>query len=326
MILTRSPLRITLGGGGTDLPSYYREHGGYLIAAAIDRYVRVALHETFNPEIVLKYTQLERVRTVQEIQHPLIREALLAYGLGASHLEINFMADIPGGTGLGSSGSFTTALVQALSTHYAQTLTPAQLAEAACAIEIDRLQEPVGKQDPYIAAFGGIRRFHFLADDRVETAPLPLTLKTQTQLPEHLLLYFTGITRSASEVLRGQDQKIRALDPRTLERLHQIKASAHASERCLIEGDLRGFAQLLDEHWQRKRQDSTLMSTTQIDAWIDHARQHGALGGKLIGAGGGGFLMFYTEDPKQLRPAMQACGLRELRWGFDLGGGQILVR
>src|SRR3954471_20511867 len=205
MIITRSPLRISLGGGGTDLPSYYREHGGFLIAGSIDKYVYITLHHTFGPEMIIKYSKLERVEKIDQIEHPIVREAMSLVGVKAEHLEMASMADIPAGTGLGSSGSFTTALLKALHVWKKNLVHPAELAAQACEIELDRLHEPIGKQDQYIAAYGGITCFRFLPNDKVEAWPLPISQDTLFSLEDNLLLFFTGYARSASAILKEQD-------------------------------------------------------------------------------------------------------------------------
>ncbi len=207
MIITRSPLRVSLGGGGTDLPSYYEKHTGFLIAAAIDKYVCITLHHTFVPELIIKYSKLERVHNIDDINHPIVRESLRLVEVDISGLEITSMADIPAGTGLGSSGSFTTALLKALHTHKKNLIHPKDLAEQACQIEIERLQEPIGKQDQYIAAYGGLTCFQFLPDGRVEAWPLRIKSETLYNLEDNLLLFFTGYSRSASSILKEQDQR-----------------------------------------------------------------------------------------------------------------------
>ena len=327
MIITRSPLRISLGGGGTDLPSYYREHTGFLVAAAIDKYVYITLHRTFAQELIVKYSKLERVTRISQVEHPIVREALRMVGIEEEpHLELTSMADIPGGTGLGSSGTFTTALLKALHTHRHNLLSPAELAEEACRIEIEKLGEPIGKQDQYIAAHGGITAFTFHPDGRVEAQPVRLSEETHYALEDNLLLFFTGYSRSASSILRDQDVRSRQNDREMLENLHFTKELGHRSLDCLQGGDLRGFAHLMDLHWQRKRARSSGMSNDAINRWYDVAMGNGALGGKLIGAGGGGFLMFYAEDRLSLRRAMAAQGLQEVRFRFDFEGAKVVVQ
>ena len=325
MIITRSPLRISLGGGGTDLPSYYQEHTGFLIAAAIDKYVYITLHQTFVPDGILKYSKLERVAKVDDIEHPIIREALRLTGLEVRALEISSMADIPAGTGLGSSGSFTTALLQALHTHKKNLVQPAELAEQACCIELEKLREPIGKQDQYIAAYGGITCFRFLPDGKVEAWPLKISEETLFNLEDNLLLFFTGYSRSASKILKEQDDKSKAADKGMVENLHFVKDLGFQSQRALESGDLEEFARLMDVHWQRKKERSGGMSNPQINEWYDLAMASGALGGKLIGAGGGGFLMFYAHDKSKLRHAMRGAGLKEVRFRFDFEGTRTVI-
>jgi D-glycero-alpha-D-manno-heptose-7-phosphate kinase len=324
MIIARSPLRISLGGGGTDLPSYYEQHTGFLIAAAIDKYVYITLHETFVPELIVKYRQLEEVATAAELKHPILREAFAAIGMDGKSLELTSMADIPAGTGLGSSGSFTTALLKALHAYKKNLVHPADLAEQACDIELNRLKEPIGKQDQYIAAFGGITCFRFLARGKVEAWPLKISEETRYNLEDNLLLFFTGYSRSASSILKEQDQKSRTADPAMIENLHFVKDLGFQSQTALEAGRLDEFARLMDVHWQRKKQRSVNMSNAKINDWYDLAMANGALGGKLIGAGGGGFLMFYADDKSRLRHAMRQAGLKEVRFRFDFEGTKLL--
>jgi D-glycero-alpha-D-manno-heptose-7-phosphate kinase len=326
MIITRSPLRITLGGGGTDLPSYYREHSGFLISAAIDKYIYITLHHTFVQELIIKYSKMERVATIEEVQHPIIREALKLVGVEAPCLEITSMADIPAGSGLGSSGSFTVSLLKALHTLKNNLVHPEELAEQACHIEIDLLKEPVGKQDQYIAAYGGITCFRFLPNDKVEAWPVKIDKETLYNLEDNLLLFFTGYSRSASNVLRDQDEKSKSNDKEMINNLHFTKELGQASKEALEAGDLHEFARLMHEHWEHKRKRSTGMSNDRINQWYDLGRQNGALGGKLIGAGGGGFLMFYAEDRIRLRRAMHEAGLQEIRFRFDFEGTKVVAQ
>lgn len=325
MIITRSPLRITIGGGGTDVPSYYREHTGFLVAAAIDKYVYVTLHETFQQEIIVKYSKMELVKSVDEIRHPIVREALRLVPIEDPHLEIASMADIPAGTGLGSSGSFTTALLRALHAYKRNFVPPRELAEQACHIEIERLGEPVGKQDQYISAFGGITCFTFLPDGGVAVEPLRASPETLQDLEDNLTLFFTGFTRSASEILRDQDQRTRRQDDEMLANLHFVKELGYRSKEALERGRLREFAELMHVHWEHKKKRSLGMTNSSIDEYYELARSSGALGGKLIGAGGGGFLMFYAEDKTRLRAALRRAGLREVRFRFDFQGTRVVA-
>jgi D-glycero-alpha-D-manno-heptose-7-phosphate kinase len=326
MIITRSPLRISLGGGGTDLPSYYRKHSGFLIAAAIDKYVYITLHQTFVQELIVKYSKLERVSGADEVQHPIIREALRMVGVQGPFLELTSMADIPAGTGLGSSGSFTTALLKALHTYKKNLVHPQDLAEQACQIEIDRLGEPIGKQDQYIAAYGGLTCFQFLPNDQVEAWPLKIDTETLYNLEDNLLLFFTGYSRSASSILKEQDDKSKERDQRMVDNLHFVKELGYQSKEALESGDLRRFAELMNVHWEHKQQRSGSMSNQNINQWYELAMENGALGGKLIGAGGGGFLMFYAEDKTRLRHAMAQTGLREVRFRFDFEGTKVVIQ
>src|SRR5947209_1481931 len=326
MIITRSPLRISLGGGGTDLPSYYRKHTGFLIAAAIDKYVCITLHQTFVPELIVKYSRLERVASLDEVQHPIIREAMKLVGIDGQYLEITSMADIPAGTGLGSSGSFTTALLKALHAYKKNLVHPRDLAEQACHIEIERLHEPIGKQDQYIAAFGGLTCFQFLPNGQVEAWPLKISSETLYNLEDNLLLFITGYSRSASSILKEQDDRSKTRDAGMVDNLHFVKEPGYQSKEALEAGDLGRFAELMKVHWEWKKERSGRMSNEDIDRWYGLALASGALGGKLIGAGGGGFLMFYAEDKARLRRAMARAGLREVRFRFDFEGTKVVLQ
>lgn len=326
MIITRSPLRISLGGGGTDLPSYYQDHSGLVLAAAIDKYVYITLHERFISRILLKYSNMEEVDTIDEIKHPLIRESLRLWSGDASHLEITSMADIPAGTGLGSSGSFTTALLKALHALSKNLVHPRELAEQACRIEIDVLQEPIGKQDQYISAFGGITTFRFMPNGQVDVLPTKISDETIFNLEDNLLLFFTGAVRSASEILRTQDARSKERDKDMIANLHFIKQIGRDSKEALEVGNLTRFAELMNIHWEHKRQRDAKISSDAINHWYELARANGALGGKLIGAGGGGFLLFYAEDRIRLRRALRDVGLQEVRFRFDFEGTKVVIQ
>ena len=325
MVMTRSPLRITLGGGGTDLPSYYREHGGFLVAGAIDKYVFVTVNRPFYPGIFIKYSKMEQVQRTEEIQHPIIRESLAALGFENPQIEISTFADIPAGTGLGSSGSFTTALLRALSAHKMQPMLPSHLARLACEIEIERLKEPIGKQDQYIAAYGGITCFAFNKDNSVEAVPLRLDSETLFDLEDNLLLFFTGQHRSASSILKDQDNRTKDSDSDMISNLHQIKDLAVHSKRALEEGRCAAFGELMHVHWESKKKRSGGITNQSIDEWYELGRSNGAIGGKVVGAGGGGFLLFYAEDRGRLRKAMAGAGLEEVRFRFDFEGTKVLL-
>lgn len=317
MIIVRAPLRITLGGGGTDIPAYYRQFGGFCVSAAISKYVYITLHTTFEPGITLKYSEVERVPTADEIRHPIFREALKM--IGNPYVEIASHADIPAGTGLGSSSSFTVALLKALDVWHVDCHTsPQRIAEQACHIEIDCLHEPIGKQDQYIAAFGGLRYFEFAPDDTVNVRYLNLEDETIHGLEDGLMLFFTGYSRSASSMLVSQADKV--------DNLHQIKEIGQLARRALENGNLQEFGELMDAHWEYKKMRSGSMSNFQINEWYATAKRHGAIGGKLVGAGGGGFLMLYTRDTQKLRHAMLNVGLKEVRFGFDWEGCKVIAQ
>jgi D-glycero-alpha-D-manno-heptose-7-phosphate kinase len=326
MIIARSPLRISLGGGGTDLPSYYRRHGGFVISAAIDKYVYIALHETFLQEVIVKYSKMEVVARPEDIKHPIVREALRLVDLGIPHIEIASMSDIPAGTGLGSSGSFTTALLRGLHSMKRNNISRQELAEQACHIELDLLGEPIGKQDQYIASFGGISCFEFRPDDSVTVTPLRLDPMTLHNLEDNLTLFFTSQTRDAGAILKDQDVRSRQGDQGMFDNLHCVKQLGYESKAAFESGDLRRFAEIMNVHWENKKKRSAGMSTGLIDEYYELARKNGALGGKLIGAGGGGFLMFYTEDKTRVRRAMCGAGLREVRFRFDFEGTRVLAQ
>ena len=325
MIIARSPLRISLGGGGTDVPSYYQEHEGFLLAAAIDRYVYVTVMRPFTEGIYLKYSEIEQVAQAVNIKHPIIREVLTEFQLKTPQIEITTLADIPSGTGLGSSGSFTTALVKALYAHYRKNIHPAQLAEMACKIEIEKLGEPIGKQDQYIAAYGGITEFNFHKDGSVTSAPLNLSVQTVHDLEDNLLLFFTGISRSAGSILKDQVEKSKANDLKMIENLHFTKDLGMRSKAALVEGDTKKFGELMHEHWEHKKSRSFGMTSDFIDDAYAQAIQAGAVGGKLVGAGGGGFLMFYADDKEMLRRKMSELGLEEVRFQFDFEGTKVIL-
>jgi len=325
MIIVRSPLRISLGGGGTDLASYYEEHEGFLLAAAIDKYVYVNVMRPFSEGIFLKYSQLEHVKKIDEVQHPIIRESLKLLNFKTPQIEITALADIPAGTGLGSSGSFTTGLLKALHAHRRRHLNPEELAALACHVEIDLLKEPIGKQDQYIAAMGGVTCFTFEKDHNVIAKPLDIDVETMHELEDNLLLFFTGYARSASGILKDQKEKSVSNDAEMLRNLHFVKTLGLQSKAALEQGDTQLFGELMHEHWENKKRRSDGMSNPKIDEWYHIALRNGASGGKLVGAGGGGFLMFMAHDRKKLRKVMANQGLEEVRFKFDFEGTKVLA-
>jgi D-glycero-alpha-D-manno-heptose-7-phosphate kinase len=319
VIFSRAPLRISLGGGGTDLPSYYRHHGGFLVAGAIDKYIYMLMHTVFQRQYKMKYSETEDVDEIAEIRHPILRETLLRHWRG-NPLEISSVADVPSGTGMGSSGAFTTALLKGLAHARRTSITQGALAEAACEIEIDVLNEPCGKQDPYVAAHGGICAYTFNPDGSVEVEPLELAPETLRALHEQLLLFYTGEARSASTVLSDQDDRTKAGDDEMLTNLNKTKEIGHLSRQLLLDGDLFAYGELMHEHWLNKRKRSPGMATGRVDELYTLARRSGAIGGKLVGAGGGGFLLVYARNPADTRQAMAAAGAMELPFDFEFVG------
>src|SRR5581483_2294718 len=324
MLFSRTPLRISLGGGGSDLPSYYERHGGFFVSAAIDKYIYIGINKTFNRKYFVRYQKQELVDSASHIAHPIVREAMLTHDPGP--VEVVSLADIPAGTGLGSSGAFTVGLLRALYAYARKPISSGAIAEEACDIEINRLREPVGKQDQYIAAYGGITCFEIDKRGRVAATPLPLSADTIHDLEDHLLLFFTGYSRSASAILSDQAARSSGNDKAMLANLQSIVEIGRESRLVLERGDMRAFAELMHTHWVRKRDRTAGMSNDRINRWYDKARSNGALGGKLVGAGGGGFLMFYAADPQGVRAAMAEEGIDEVRFKCDFDGSTVIVR
>ncbi len=318
-------MRISLGGGGTDLPSYSNRYGGFLIAAAIDKYVYVTVNRPFQEGIVLKYSSIENVSKIAEVEHPIIREALRSLNLKTPQIDITSVADITSGTGLGSSGSFTTALLKAIHLHYRKTLHPKELAELACKIEIEELREPIGKQDQYIAAYGGITEFNFHENGSVSSAPLNLNVQTVHDLEDNLLLFFTGISRSAGSILKDQEVKSQSNNSAMIDNLHFTKELGLKSKAALMNNNTVLFGELMHEHWLHKKSRTNGMTNEFIDNAYLKGLQAGAVGGKLVGAGGGGFLMFYASDKERLRNKMVELGLEEVRFKFDFEGTKVIL-
>ncbi|HUB73886.1 MAG TPA: galactokinase [Solirubrobacteraceae bacterium] len=319
VIFSRAPLRISLGGGGTDLPSYYREHGGFFVSGAIDKYVYMLTHTVFQRRYRMKYSEMEEVDEIPEIRHPILRETLARHWRG-NPLEIASVADVPAGTGMGSSGAFTVCLLKGLAHARRTSITPGALAEGACEIEMDVLREPVGKQDPYVAAHGGICAYTIERDGGVQVRPIELGADVLRRLRDQLLLFYTGEARSASRVLSDQDERSKAGDEEMIENLHRTKELGRRSCELLESGDLEGYAELMHEHWEHKRRRSPGMATEHIDRLYMLARRSGVIGGKLVGAGGGGFLLVYCPRPEDTRQAMAAAGASELAFDFEFDG------
>ena len=323
MIITRTPLRISLGGGGTDIPSFYRQNDhGFLIAAAISKYVYISVNENFENNILLRYSEVEKVSSVDVVKHPLLRECLIATGV-TGKIEISSMADVPAGTGLGSSGSFCVGALKALSLHNHKNLSALELAELACDIEINRLGEPTGKQDQYISAFGGISTFSFNSDGSVIHEFIQISKQTRQNIEENLLLFYTGIQRSASAALSTEE--VHESSKNKNDNLVETRNIGYKTRDILKSGDMEAFGQILTEQWKLKHHRQPSKLHQQIDEWIQIGISSGALGGKLVGAGGGGFLLFYAERKNELRKAMEKIGLTELDFRIDNEGTSVTV-
>ena len=326
MFISRAPLRISLGGGGTDLPSYYSKFGGFFISAAINKYTYVSVSKPFFNKIFLKYSKFEEVENVHQIKNSLIRETILECAdYPDTPIEVNSFADIPSGTGLGSSGCFTVAFLKSLAGFYKKYLSQREIAEIACKIEIDRLKEPVGKQDQYISTFGGLNCFEINRSGEVSITPLLISPDTLEDLESNLLLFFTGQQRSASSILEDQDKRSTKSEKEIFDNLHKTKELGQISYQLLKDAKLKQFALLMHEHWINKRKRSQGMSNDFLNEVYDAAIANGALGGKLVGAGGGGFLMFYSEDKKTLRTEMNKYKLQEMKFRFDFNGVEQLI-
>ncbi len=325
MIITRTPFRLTLGGGGTDLPSFYRDHGGFILAAAIDKYMFLNVNTPIvDDKIRVRYTGLEMVDHVDDVKHTLAREALKYFGV-TSGIEIVSIADIPAGTGLGSSSSYLVGLLNALHTLLQDQATPQKLAEEACRIELDVLRKPIGKQDQYMAAFGGLTTLDIDPDGNVSVKRLDLDMDLVESLEHNILMFYTHEMRDATTILKKQDAATRTKDRTVVRSLREIKDIGLEISDAISKGNLRRFGELLDVHWQSKKRLSEGISNPQIDAWYELAKQNGAVGGKISGAGGGGFLMLYCEENKaRLREVMRAEGLRELKFRFDFEGSKVV--
>ncbi len=327
MILTRAPLRISLGGGGTDLPSYYRKYGGFILSAAINKYVYIYVNRPAADNLLrVKYTSYEQVEDVEAIRHDLVRPALTMMNI-RNNVEIVSMADVPDGTGLGSSGSYLVALLTALYELKREKVPAQELAETAVHIAMDLAKPPVGKHDHYLAAFGGITMLDISPGGTVTVAPLKISFSASEELRSNLILFFTGVKRSSRDILQDQKDDTLREDPAVIESLHETKTLGLEIRRMLEEGDLDGFGKLMDEHWKVKKRRSKKITDPRIDRWYALAKENGALGGKVIGAGGGGFLMLYCPNGTKpgVRKVLAAEMLREMPFDFDFEGAKTLV-
>ena len=315
-VSVRAPLRITLGGGGTDLPSYYRKHGGFVVSAAIDRRVHVTVGPAPGTRTRLMHLESEEVDDPTEIRHPILRAAIARHWNGQP-LELSSVGDVPPGTGLGSSGAYTVCVVKALEEASRREISPSELAEAACAIELGDLGRTVGKQDQYAAARGGVNAFTFGCDGGVDVRPLGLSPATRQALRERFLLFFTGQSRSASEVLAGQVERALAGDADLLENLGRTEELARASANALEAGHLDRVGELMTEQWDLKRRRLADIGTPRFEQLRSAALKAGAGGVTMMGAGGGGFLLAYAPDPEAVRTTMAAAGAPELTFDTD---------
>ncbi len=325
MIVTRTPFRVTLGGGGTDLPSFYREHGGFILAVAIDKYMYLNVNTPILDDLIrVRYSRAEMVRSVKDVEHTLARAALEHFGI-ENGIEIVSIADIPAGTGVGSSSCFLVGLMNALYTLTQRPVNPQQLAEEACRIELDLLKKPIGKQDQYMAAYGGLTMLDIAKDGKVKVQYLSLPIDVVEELEGNLMLFYTGEVRDATAILAQQDNATRKKDAAVVDSLTEIKDIGLDIAAAIMAGNLRRFGELMHEHWQLKKRLSKEITNPMIDAWYELARRNGAIGGKISGAGGGGFLMLYCEEGKpQVREALRQAGLRELNFRFEFQGSKVV--
>lgn len=325
MIITRTPFRLTLGGGGTDLPSFYREHGGFVLAVGVDKYMFINVNTpVIDDKIRVRYTKSELVDHVDDIEHSLAREAMRWFGL-TKGVEIVSVADIPSGTGLGSSSCYLVGLLNSLRALMQKPVPPQDLAEEACHIELDILKKPIGKQDQYMATFGGLTSLTIDQAGVVKVERLALPAELVETLENNLLLFYTNGTRDATEILARQDGATKKKENTVLTNLREIKDIGVEIRDEILKGNLHRFGELMDLHWQMKKRLTHGITNPRIDTWYELARQNGAIGGKISGAGGGGFLMLYCEENKRrLREAMRRAGLRELNFRFEFEGSKVV--
>ncbi len=327
MILARAPMRITLGGGGTDLPSYYSKYGGFILSAAIDKYIYIYVNRPAADNLIrIKYSRYEEVTDTDQIQHDLVRPALNLLKI-KDNVEIVSMADVPAGTGLGSSSTYLVGLLTSLYELKRERVPTHALAEFACKVEMEMAGHPVGKQDHYLAAFGGITCLEIDTGGKVQVSPLDISMTAADDLRSRVLLFFTGMSRSANKILQAQRQDSEREDSTVIDSLHRTKEMGFRIKEALAKGDVEAFGHILHEHWENKKRRSAAISSSRIDRWYGLAREAGALGGKLIGAGGGGFLMLYCPLRKKgaVRKVLAAEGLKEMPYNFDFQGAKVLV-
>jgi D-glycero-alpha-D-manno-heptose-7-phosphate kinase len=321
--MTRTPLRLTLGGGGTDLPAYCLKYGGFLVTSALDKHIYLVVKPRFQQNFKISYSIMEIVNDINEIKHPVVREGMKMLKI-TKPIELFSMADVPAETGLGSSGSFTVSLLHALHTLNNDNFSPGALAGEASYLGMTVLKEVTGVQDYYIAAFGGFICLDINSSGTIDVFPLKISEDTIHELEDNMLFFYTGVQRPSAQVLKAQSKEIE--EERAVDAMHKIKKIGYQVKTALERGDTAEFGRLQHEHWIAKKSTSTTMSTGEIDRWYNLARENGAVGGKIMGAGGGGFLMLYCENGKgQLRKVMAKEGLAEVRFRFERGGSRILL-
>lgn len=322
MIISRTPFRISFAGGGSDLKEYYQNYGGAVLSVTIDKYVYLSMHPYFNDQkIFLKYSHNELVDRIDEIQHRIIRQVFT--NLNISGVDFNSSADIPSGTGLGSSSAFTAGLINLSYAYLGKFIGREAIAKAACEVEIDQLAEPIGKQDQYACAIGGLNFIEFKEGDQVIVNKIPIEVQKQKELEENLLMFYLGNTRSASTILSEQRQNIIS-DKKKNENLHKMVKLAYDLQKELQANCINSFGEILHTGWLYKKELASQISNPQIDYYYQRARLAGASGGKLLGAGGGGFLLFYVEKEKQEEVRSSLSELNELPFQFDFSGSNIV--
>ena len=325
MIIVRSPLRISLGGGGTDLPSFYKQYEGFVVSAAINKYVFTTITKPFEKGYYLKYSSTEKVKNINKIKHPIIREVLIEENLINIPIEITTLADIPSGTGLGSSGSFTSSLIKALYEYQKLKIDKKTLAKKSCKIEIEKLRDPVGKQDQYIATYGGLKSFNFHKNENVHVKDLNLKKNGIIKLEKNLLMFFTGQTRSSKKILITQKNKTEQNEKKMIDNLMKIKEMGYEVKEILEKEKFDHFGEIMNRHWFEKKKRSSQMTNPLIEKLYSDALKNGAIGGKLVGAGGGGFLLFYCHDARKLKNFFKHKKIEEIDFKFEFNGTQTIM-
>lgn len=322
MIFTRTPFRVSFAGGGSDLPSFYHRHEGCVLSTTINKYMYVSIHPTFNRDTTsVKYTKTESVEDIRALQHPIARQLMLDYGI--SGVEIDSVADIPSGTGLSTSSAYTVGLIHALLAYKGKYASQEKIAERACQLEIEELGEPIGKQDQYGTAVGGLKFIRFLPDDSVEVEPVIISSRTKKRLDDNLLLFYTGLTHSAGEILQGQNHNMLSSREK-INNMIKMTELAKEMREVLFENNLKDFGRILNDNWLLKREMAGGVTNSTVDRYYELAIKAGAGGGKLLGAGGGGFLLFYCEPDRQLRLRAALSDLIELPFNMETGGTKVI--